>query len=180
LSKNKSYFNRWGALFLTVSLYGIIHTISSKHPLTTSIEIKPPKSEQAGLFSMLTLNNKWPKWLKFIIFIIIYLFIGYIIIFVYPNIIKFIKLLSILGICLFILYNLLNVLIIIICNNKKHDIKISKYYPKFIKSHLIYLMSIRNIEGVNLFIEIYLKNAIFSLILLILFIFINTLILSIF
>ena len=86
---------------------------------------------------------------------------------------KYLKFLTIGCLILFSLYNLVSALLIILSNTYKKDIIIFNYYPKFIRDRLKFLMKIRTYESYNIFIILYLKSALYSFILLILFILIN-------
>ena len=125
-------------------------------------------------------NKKYPKWLKKTILFILSIIFLYVIYFFLPidsyPIFKSIKILTLLWLIWLTLYNLLSALIIITSNNNQKDISIFKYYPKFIKTRLIYLMKIRQYEGVNLFILLYLKTTLYSFFLFLLLIFIFSLI----
>ena len=172
ITKNKTSFNKTGGLLVAITLWVVIRTISPYLPLEKSISFN---SEEKGLSEIQNIlfpiikKNKNYKWLK-ILFIIFNLIIFWLLFFKF-NInhyifFKSIKILTILWLISLTLYNLLSALIIINCNNKNKEISIFKFYPKFLKNRLNYLMKIRHYEKVNLFIWLFLNTSLYSFILL--------------
>ena len=160
-------------------MYTIIRCIAKVTPLGFSIDVHSGTESgssdivKSSLLPLLP-NKKFPKWWINIMLFIFSMIFFYIIFFVFPVefyvFFKYLKFLFLLWLILLTLYNLLNALIIIISNSKQKDITIFNYYPKFVKNHLNYLMKIRKSESINIFILLYLKTALFSFLLLILFI----------
>ena len=131
-----------------------------------------------SLFSLI-FKNKLPKWIQYIIVFIFCIIIGYIFIkyinsFIstYINI-KWIKLIAIFVVFITILHYLYSVYILI--NVSEKDILNIDFLPKKFQNHINWLKNIKNSTEAKFYIQLYLINAIYMSVLLLLFIFITSL-----
>ena len=183
LSDNKSKFNKSGGVLITIALYTMIQVFANKNPITFSMSSGNSSNNldkmNINSFFSLIFKNKIPKWLQYIIVFIFCIINGYIFIkYINPYISNYISLLWIRKIVIFviflnILYYLYNVYFLI--NVSDSDLKIIDLLPKKIKNHINWLKNIKNSSVAKIYIQLYLTNAIYMFILLLIFMFITSL-----
>ena len=156
---------------------------ANKNPITFSMSSGNSSNNldkmNINSFFSLIFKNKIPKWLQYIIVFIFCIINGYIFIkYINPYISNYISLLWIRKIVIFviflnILYYLYNVYFLI--NVSDSDLKIIDLLPKKIKNHINWLKNIKNSSVAKIYIQLYLTNAIYMFILLLIFMFITSL-----
>ena len=191
ITANKSTFNKSGGVLITIALYVMIQAFSSKHPFTFAIdgdnssknlEKMNSNSMNNSIFSLIFKNKLPPEaWLQYIIILIIclinvYIFIYYINPFISTFInIKLIKIIVIFIIFITILYYLYSVYFLINVSDKNIFTQKIDFLPKKYQNHINWLKNIKNSSVAKFYIQLYLTNAIYMFILLLLFIFITSL-----
>lgn len=185
IKSNKSIFNKSGGVLITIALYTIIQAFSNKHPINIEFGDKKSSSnldiQSINSFFFLIFKNKIPKWLQYIVVIIFFIISGYIFIkYINPYIIIYINFnmvrkFTIFVIFTIILFYLYSVYILIDVSKKGEYLTFIKILPKKLKNHINWLMEIKNSSAVKFYIQLYLTNAIYMFILLLLFTFITSL-----
>jgi NADH-ubiquinone oxidoreductase chain 4 len=184
ITNKKSSFNKGTGVVITFLLFGMIQVIRSNYPIAMKVGISSlsdtpsnPSSEdiKKSLLFPLLKNKKFSKWIKNLIILILFLMFSYIMLYKVSFFsFKLIRLFILLVNSLFVIYNL-NIVFILIknLNNNNKDMNVPKYYPSYLKKHILFLMNINDINLSKLYMHIYVINAIYSFYLLLLTVFIN-------
>lgn len=180
--QNKVVFSQSGALLVAISLYGIVHSILSSKPLAMKLGISffsgGENVDKSILLPFLNKNkfSKLTKPKKIFILIIISILSFLILSNIHLGWFKLIKFIAFLFNILIVLYYLYCVLILVKnlnLSNSEKNMNIPKYYPSKLKNQILFLLSIDNINLAKLYIKLYLYRAIYTFLLLLIFIAVN-------